>query len=219
MGGKTTSTSGQKDRLAPAGGPADDAGDSASDSAEYPPALGIVELSSIARGVVVSDAAVKQAPSLLLMSRPVSSGKHLVVMRGEVAEVEESMRVARHSAAERLIDSLELPFADEQLWPLLDRPVEVTGWDSDELAVAIVETATVCAAVGAADAAAKTAAVVLRDMRLAVGIAGKAFFTMTGELHDVEAAASSAASYAGEHLILVEVIAAPAAEIRGRLIF
>lgn len=184
-------------------------------------ALGVLELASIARGVVVADAAVKRAPSLLLMSRPVSSGKHLVMMRGQVAEVEESMAAARAVASAALIDSLELPYAHEQLWPLLREPVEAAGWHDDPAAesVAIIETATVCAAVGAADAAAKTAPVILRDMRLAVGISGKAFFSFTGELADVEAAAEAAQAHAGTRLIAVEIIARPADEIRGRLVF
>ena len=192
-------------------------------------ALGILELSSIARGVVVADAAVKQAPSLLLQSRPVSSGKHLIMMRGEVAEVEESMRVAREVAASALIDALEVPYLHEPVWPFLDQPAHqpygpdswASGWASDPSAesVAIIETSTVCATVGGADKAGKTAPVVVRDMRLAVGIAGKAFFTFTGPLADVQAAAEAAADFADTRLLGVEVIAAPADELRGKLIF
>jgi microcompartment protein CcmL/EutN len=188
-------------------------------------ALGILELGSIARGVVVADAAVKQAPSLLLMSRPVSGGKHLVMMRGEVAEVEESMKVARDIAASALLDWLELPYLHEQIWPFLDQPVVARDWEGEEgagsvaISVAIVETETVCATIGAADAAAKAVPIVIRDMQLAVGIAGKAFFTFTGELADVEAAAEAAGAYARDRVIGVEVIPAPADEIRGRLIF
>lgn len=183
-------------------------------------ALGILELSSIARGVVVADRALKQAPSLLFVSRPVSGGKHLIMMRGEVAEVEESMKVAREAASGALIDSLELAYLHDPLWPLLDEPVVARGWQDEAGAesVAIVETETVCAAVGSADRAAKTAPVIVRDMRLAVGIAGKAFFTFTGELADVEAAAEAAREFAGSRVVGVEIIAAPAGEIRGRLI-
>jgi microcompartment protein CcmL/EutN len=187
------------------------------------PALGILELSSIARGMVVADAALKQAPSLLLMSRPVSGGKHLVMMRGEVAEVQESMKVGREVAAARagvLVDELELPYLHEQLWPFLDAPVAAAGWqdESGAEAVAIVETTTVCAAVAAADAALKTAPVVVRDMRLAVGISGKAFFTMTGELADIQAAAEVAIERVSSRIVAVEIIAQPVAELRGRLV-
>jgi microcompartment protein CcmL/EutN len=184
-------------------------------------ALGILELGSIARGVIVADAAVKRAPALLLMSRPVSGGKHLIMMRGQVAEVEESMAAGRAAAGAALLDELELPYAHEQLWPLLDQPVVGHGWQGDAAAesVAIVETTTVCAAVGAADTAVKTAPVIVRDMRLAAGIGGKAFFTFTGELADVEAAADAARAFAGARLVAVEIVPRPADEIRGRLIF
>jgi microcompartment protein CcmL/EutN len=184
-------------------------------------ALGILELGSIARGVIVADAAVKRAGSLLLMSRPVSGGKHLIMMRGQVAEIDESMAAARMAAGASLVDSLELAYASEQLWPLLDQPVVAQGWSGDAGAesVAIIETATVCAAVGAADVAVKTAPVIVRDMRLAMGIGGKAFFTITGTLADVEAAAEAARDHAGARLLAVEIVAQPADEIRGRLIF
>ena len=189
------------------------------------PALGILELSSIARGVQVTDALVKRAPSTLLLSRPVSDGKHLVMLRGEVAAIEESMAAGREVAAEKLIDELELAYAHPQLWPLL-RPsfegvMRASRWESeaDAESVAVVETSTVCAGVHAADAAAKVAEITLRDMRLAVGIGGKAFFTMSGQLPDIEAAALAARKIAGDRLIELEVIPAPAGEISGRLIF
>ncbi len=185
------------------------------------PALGVLELDSTARGIVVADAVVKRAPSLLLMSRPVSGGKHLVMFRGDVASVDESMQIGTELADRQLIDKLELPYAHEQLWPLLNDPVVAKGWENEDDAesVAIVETSTVCATLHAADAAAKAAAVTLRDVRLAVGIAGKAFFTMTGELPDIQAAADAARDIASDRLLLLEVIASPAPDIRGRLLF
>ncbi|ACY18288.1 BMC domain-containing protein [Haliangium ochraceum] len=186
------------------------------------PALGVLELTSIARGITVADAALKRAPSLLLMSRPVSSGKHLLMMRGQVAEVEESMIAAREIAGAgsgALLDELELPYAHEQLWRFLDAPVVADAWEEDTESVIIVETATVCAAIDSADAALKTAPVVLRDMRLAIGIAGKAFFTLTGELADVEAAAEVVRERCGARLLELACIARPVDELRGRLFF
>ena len=184
------------------------------------PALGILELESIARGVFVADAVVKRARSQLFVSRPVSGGKHLIMMCGPVAEIEESMGVGRELSEGLLVDQLEVALLSEQLWPLLERPVVATGWQDEVSAesVAIVETATVCAAVAGADCAIKTAPVDLRDMRLAVGINGKAFFTMTGVLCDVQAAAAAAQEVIGPRLLHLEVIAQPAQELRGRLL-
>lgn len=185
------------------------------------PALGLLELSSIARGVVVADAALKRAPAILLSSRTLSGGKHLIILEGDVASVEESMFAGRAAAADLLVDRCELAMADAQVWPMLAAGGLVTpgDWagDGDAEAVAIVETRTVCAAIAAADAACKAADVQLRDVRLAVDLAGKAVFTFTGALPSVDAAAAAAAEAAGERLVLLERIAQPAPELRGKL--
>jgi microcompartment protein CcmL/EutN len=190
-------------------------------SEEEKPALGVLELSLIARGVIVTDAAVKKAPVSIIASRPVSGGFYLVILRGDVAEIEEAMEAARERAEDGLRDWLLLPYAEPQVWPLLPDPVQAQGWGDDEAdaSLAVVETQTICATLGAADAAAKAAEVTLRDMQLATGIGGKAFFSMTGLLHDVEAAADAARAHAGERLLSLEILASPADELRGRLIW
>jgi microcompartment protein CcmL/EutN len=184
------------------------------------PALGILELELIARGVVVADAVLKRAEVELFASRPVSGGKHLVMLAGEIDVVEEGMTAGGDAADSALVDHLFLPFLHPPIWDLIAKPVHPDEWKVGPVgAVAIVETRTVCAAVSAADAAGKAAAVALRDMRLATGIAGKAFFTMTGELPDIEAAAAAAQDAAGNRLVDLQLIPSPAPELLGRLIF
>ncbi len=183
------------------------------------PALGIFELEHIARGVLVADAICKRTEIEILASRPISGGKHLIYLRGGVAEMEEAMDVGREIAGQSLIDSLFLPMADEQLWPAIPESINASGWTSDViLSAAIVETQTICGLLAAMDAACKVAEVVVRDVRLGVGIMGKAFFTMTGDLDDVQAAADAAREHAAERLLALEVIPAPANEIVGLLI-
>lgn len=186
------------------------------------PALGLLELSSIARGVVAIDAALKRAPAILVTSRAISAGKHLACFEGPVAEVEEAMAAGREAAGKLLVDDVELAFADAQVWPMLAGLVAPADWtdDAGAEAVAIIETSTVCAAIRAADAACKMADVVVRDVRLALDLAGKAYFTLTGELPAVMAAAEAAAAAAEARpggLVQLEVIAQPAPELRGRL--
>jgi microcompartment protein CcmL/EutN len=183
------------------------------------PALGVLEVSSIARGVVVADTAIKRAPAVLVHSRAVSGGKHLVVLEGGVAEVGEAMAAGKAAAAELLLAWVELPAADDQVWPMLGAPVAPPDWSTDPIAeaVAIVETRTVAAAIAAADAACKVAEVVVRDVRFAVDLSGKAYFTLTGDLDAIGAAAVAASEAAGDHRVGLEVIASPAPELRGRL--
>jgi len=185
------------------------------------PALGLLELTTVARGIVVADAALKRAPALLVSSRTLSGGKHLVILAGGVAEVNEAMTAGAQVAGDRLRDRCELAYADAQIWPMLARGgvIEPADWaaDADAEAVAIVETATVCAAIAAADAACKAADVTVRDVRLAVDLAGKALFTLTGSLDSIDAAVDAARAAAGDRLVDLERIAQPAPELRGKL--
>jgi microcompartment protein CcmL/EutN len=183
------------------------------------PALGVLEIATIARGVVAADAGLKRAPAVLVGSRAVSGGKHLVMFEGGVAEVEEALAAAVLAAGDKLLDRVWLPAADAQVWPLLGAPIAPPDWAGDAAAeaVAIVETATVCAAIAAADAACKVASVVVRDARFAVDLAGKAYFTLTGTLDAIEAAAVAATAAADAKLAAIEVIAQPAPDLRGRL--
>ena len=186
------------------------------------PALGILEIATIARGVVSADAALKRAPAILLSSRAVSGGKHLVMLEGGVAEVEEAMAAGKRAAGTVLLDSVELSAADDQVWPMLGAPISPIDWtlDGGAEAVAIIETKTVSGAIAAADAACKVAEVTVRDVRLAVDLAGKAYFTLTGTLDAIEAAAAAAhdaLALAADRLVGIEVIAQPSPDLRGRL--
>jgi microcompartment protein CcmL/EutN len=183
------------------------------------PALGVLEIATIARGIVAADAALKRSPALLVSSRAISGGKHLIILEGGVAEVEEALAAGRRAADKLLVDDVELPFADAQVWPLLGAPVAPPDWSPDPSAeaVAIIETSTVCAAIRAADAACKVSDVVVRDARFAVDLAGKAFFTLTGSLPDIEAALAAAAVAAGDRAVGLELIAQPSPDLRGRL--
>ena len=183
------------------------------------PALGVLEIGTIARGIVTADAGLKRSPAILLHSRAISGGKHLVFFEGGVAEVEEAMGAALRVAGDHLVDKVELPNADDQVWPMLGAPLTPPDWsmDPDAEAVAIIETKTVCAAIAAADAACKIAHVRVRDTRFAIDLAGKAYFTLTGSLDAIEAAAGAARDIADQRIVGLEVIAQPAPDLRGRL--
>ena len=91
------------------------------------PALGVLEIATIARGIVSADAGLKRSPAILLHSRAVSGGKHLVFFEGGVAEVEESLGAARLAAGDLKLDEVFLSAADPQVWPMLGAPVTITA--------------------------------------------------------------------------------------------
>ena len=179
------------------------------------PALAVVELSSIARGHRVADAMCKRAPVRLLRADAVSPGKFVILVDGDVAAVDASFRVAIDVAADRVVDKLFLPQAHTALWPALAGGANAAeGVES----LGVVETTTVAATVRGADAAAKAAKVRITEMQLARGIGGKAFFTVTGPLAEVEAAVDAALGVLDAALVhTTEIIAAPHADLVAKL--
>jgi len=183
------------------------------------PALGVLEVGTIARGIVTADAGLKRSPAILLAFRTGSGGKASGFFEGGGAGVEEALGALRTAAGDVLLDRVELAAAHDQVWDMLGAPLTPPDWSLDQgaEAVAIIETRTVCGAIAAADAACKVADVVVRDTRFAIDLAGKAYFTLTGSLDSIEAATAAARDAAGDRIVGLEVIAQPAPDLRGRL--
>jgi microcompartment protein CcmL/EutN len=179
------------------------------------PALAVVELSSIARGHRVADAMCKRAPVRLMRADPISPGKFVVLVEGDVAAVDESFRVGTDVAADRAVDTLFLPQPHPALWAALAGQANA-GEGVESLGV--VETTTIAATVRAADAAAKAAQVRVTEMQLGRGIGGKAFFTVTGALAEVEAAVDAALGVLDAARVhTTEIIPAPHADLVAKL--
>jgi microcompartment protein CcmL/EutN len=179
------------------------------------PAIALVELESIARGMVASDALLKRAPVQLAYAQPITPGKFVILFSGPVAEVEEALQATLEIGGPLVLDQLFLPYAAEGL-------VEALGglfgavWEES---VGVVETHTVAAALLAADVALKRAEVTLMHLHLARGIGGKGYFTLTGSLNMVEAALEAAASSVKpELLVTTELIHSPHPELKGPML-
>ena len=180
-------------------------------------ALALLEVSSLARGVIVADAVVKRAPVELLECGAVSPGKYLVLFAGSVAEVDESAAAGAGAAGDLLLDKLLLPGAHEQLLPAIRAGVRGFPHPAASDPAGMVELLSVAAALRAADAACKAAAVRLQFLHLARGIGGKGWFVVRGDLHSVEAAVLAATEAAGDGLVAgAEILASPASELAGR---
>ncbi len=179
------------------------------------PALALIEVASIARGHRVADAMCKRAPVNLVRADWVSPGKYVILVEGDVAAVEEAYRVGLDVAGERVIDKLLLEQAHDQVWPALAgdaRAGEGVG------SLGVVETATLAATIAGADAAAKAAQVRIVEMQLGRGIGGKAFFTVTGALGEVQAAVDAAVDRLDAAVVVeTQIIPAPHDDLVGKL--
>ncbi|MBM3306989.1 MAG: BMC domain-containing protein [Candidatus Eisenbacteria bacterium] len=170
-------------------------------------AIALVETISVAIGVRVADEMAKRAPVEILEATPICPGKYMVLVAGDVASVEASLRRGVEAGGDVVVDTLFIPNVDAQVFPAILGATAVGALSS----LGVVETFTAASTILCADAAAKAASVRLIEIRLAKGLGGKAFFTMTGELHEVEAAmdAAVAVARAGGNLVRSVVIPRP----------
>lgn len=170
------------------------------------PAIGIIELNSLALGTVVVDAMAKRSPIRVVDSHTICPGKFLIIVAGLVDEINEAMKAGRHYAGYTMTDSTIIENLHDQVLPAIQGANPVP----EIKAVGLVETWAAPSCVIAADAACKAADITLIEVRLANGLGGKAFMTLTGELHEVEAAVDAAVkSVSSGLLIRHEIIPAP----------
>jgi microcompartment protein CcmL/EutN len=174
--------------------------------------LGFLEVGSLSLGVVCADAMVKTAAVRLSLLAPVSGGRMLVAVDGDVAPVESALARGIETAGSDLRDALFI--AD--LHP--DVPTALAPADRREVgeSLGLVETVTAAAAIRAADAARKAAEIRLVRLRLAFGIGGKGFLQITGRVAAVEAgvAAATQAVDFPEFLLRTDVIPSVHADLK-----
>lgn len=170
------------------------------------PAIACLELATIARGIVVLDQMAKRAETTIVAARTISPGRYLIVLSGNVAEIEEAVEAGLEVAKEDLVDHVIIRDpADGLRAALASTPEPVLGES-----LAIVETATVTTALLAADRTLKGAEVRLLELRLGSGLAGKGLFTLTGDLDMIQGARDVLeVSVPIERIIRVELIAQP----------
>jgi microcompartment protein CcmL/EutN len=170
-------------------------------------AIALIETISIAIGIRIADEMVKTAPVEILEATPICPGKYMVLVAGDVSAVESAVRRGAEVGGDVVVDTLFIPHVHPQVFPAILAATEI----AELKALGVVETFTAASTILAADAAAKAAGVALIEIRLAKGLGGKAFFTMTGEVSDVEAAmnAALAVAMAGGNLVRSVVIPNP----------
>lgn len=158
------------------------------------PAIAILELCSVARGFEVCDAILKEATLEVLVATPVHPGKYVMLFTGSVDDLASAIRRGVGVAQGDLVDQVLIQQVHPQvLLALRRRDGEVTGVID---ALGVIETSTVASCVRAADQALKRATVDLLDLRIANGLGGKSYVSLTGEVSDVRAAVQAGAGVA-----------------------
>ena len=179
--------------------------------------LGTIELDSVAQGYRVLDLMIKAAPVTVLRVSVVNPGKFLILLSGEVAEVEEAMKRGVSAAAECLLDYLFLPnLHPDVLAALRIGNDAVSAGEKTEAgsagnldALGVIEAFSSSGGIEAADSAAKEAAVRILEIRLGDELGGKSTATITGPIGEVEAALAVASDLLAEKDLLVRTTIVP----------
>lgn len=179
-------------------------------------AIGMIELTSIARGIYVADQMLKTADVEVVSATPVCPGKYIAIIHGDVAAVESSITVGVEMAGEYLVDTFILPNVHQAIFPA----ITATTMPDEIGALGIMEAFSLTSMIIAADAALKAADIQALELRLGSGLGGKAYFTFTGDVAAVEAAIEAGkAIVIGKGLLVdIEVIPAPAEKLWASLL-
>lgn len=154
------------------------------------PAIAVLELESIATGVLAGDAMIKASPLGSIYAGTIHPGRYVIVVSGDTASVEVAVETGVAVAGDQLTDRVLLPDVHPAVVEAIVSGAELAACDGDALGV--VETTTIAAVVDAADAGVKAARVTLPAVKLADGLGGKGYALFSGEVAEVEAAIAAA---------------------------
>lgn len=168
-------------------------------------AVGMVEFNSIAAGIDASDQMMKTAQVEPLFFKTICPGKFLAAVCGDVAAVNASISSGRELHPETVVDSFVIANIHEDVV----RALSGGGVLTRRRALGIIETFSAASIVLAADAAVKAADVELLDVRTALGLGGKGYALISGDVSAVNAAVDAGAALAGENGLLVSKVVIP----------
>lgn len=178
--------------------------------------IGMIELNSIAKGIETADIMVKAADVDLIISKPICPGKYLILITGDVGAVKSSVEAGVENGSQYIVDKLLLPRVHPQIFKAINQSTDI----GDVNAVGVLEYYSIATAIVGADAAVKAARIQLIEVRLGIGIGGKAFVTLSGDVSAVNEAVDVGAKIGRENGMLVNkvVIPSPTKEVFCKLL-
>jgi len=169
-------------------------------------ALGMIEFNSIAAGIEAADFMVKAARIQPLFLKTICPGKFIAAVHGQVASVQCSIDAGMKSARETVVDHFVIP----NINPDVVTAMTSTCADTHGPAIGVIETFSVPTAIMAADMASKVADVVVAEVRIAMGLGGKAFCLLSGDIAAVEVSVEAGAAAVKSSGLLVRSVVIPA---------
>ena len=150
--------------------------------------LGMIEFRTVSTGIHATDRVLKTANLTLIQGQVVCPGKYIALFEGELSAIVAGVEVAKSVYSENLIGTFVLGNPHESIFPAMYGTTQVNKIK----ALGVFETYDASTCIVAVDVAVKTAQVELIEVRIAKGMCGKSYFTITGDISSVDAAIESA---------------------------
>ncbi|MBC7334383.1 MAG: BMC domain-containing protein [Actinobacteria bacterium] len=173
--------------------------------------IAVIEFKSISRGIIVTDSMVKASEVRIVLSTSLCPGKYLTVLEGDVAALENTVKVADriggvHVFSSEIITGINLKVIEAIGGRLCPFVIDSIG---------IVESPHISHLVKAADISIDSAKVEFLDFRLARGCGVNSFYIVTGTFSSVSEAMKESVSYLGEKgsLIGYKILPGPDKEV------
>ncbi len=168
-------------------------------------AIGLVELSSIAKGIEISDAMLKRAEVKMIVNRTICPGKYMVLIGGDVDAVNASVETGVELAQDEIVDHFVIPNVHPSIFSAINGINAIEELD----ALGVIESFSVASIIECADAAVKAAPVSLITVYLAMAIGGKAYVMLTGDVGSVKAAVDAGVNVIKGKGLLVNKVVIP----------
>lgn len=168
-------------------------------------AVGMIEFNSTAVGIEAADHMMKAAQVEPMIMKTICPGKFVVAVYSGVASVQSSINAGMAAGKDTVVDHFVIPNIDPTVISAISCAVEKV----EGAAIGVIETFSAAASIVAADTAVKTANVDLVEVRIAMGVGGKAFAILSGDVGPVEMAVAAGAATAGENGMLVRKVVIP----------
>ncbi|WED28691.1 BMC domain-containing protein [Vibrio sp. DW001] len=163
-------------------------------------AIGLVEMSSIAKGIEATDVMLTSANVELLLAKTICPGKYITMVGGEIGAIQQAVENGIRCGGHLTVDSFVIANVHASILPALSGVNEI----EQKKSIGVVETYSVGACITAADAAVKSANVQLVRIHMAYGIGGKCYMVLNGEITDIKTAVTEASNSAGSKGLLVQ---------------
>jgi microcompartment protein CcmL/EutN len=168
-------------------------------------AIGIIETSSIAKGLEIADTVLKTANVRIILNRTICPGKYMVLIGGEVDAVSASTDAGLAAGAHTIVDHFVIPNVHPAVFPALSGVSHLPKLE----ALGVIETFSVASVIEAADAAVKATPVQLITINLAMAIGGKGWVSLTGDVASVTEAVEIGSRVVQRRGLLVETVVIP----------